>query len=243
MGTNTRISWTDHTFNIAWGCTKVSPGCSNCYAEVSSERGGFDVWGPTKDRRLFGQKHWNEPLKWDRLANKEGKKHLVFSSSMCDNFEDHPMIIGELNKFWKLTKATPHLEWQVLTKRADRIAQSLPADWGNGYPNVWLGVTVENNDYVSRTDYLRKIPCKVRFVSYEPALGPADNINLEGIDWVIYGGESGPDFRPDDSEWARTMRKLCRESGVAFFYKQTSAIQSGTNPYLDGEEIKEFPKY
>jgi hypothetical protein len=102
---------------------------------------------------------------------------------MCDNFEGHPTIDAERAKLWPLIRATPWLDWQLLTKRADRIADNLPPDWGKGWPNVWLGVSIENNDYVGRADHLRKIPAAVRFVSYEPALGPLDRLNLKGIDW------------------------------------------------------------
>lgn len=240
MAETTGISWTDHTFNIAWGCQKVSPGCQFCYADTLSNRFGLDVWGPDKPRRTFAEKHWNDPLRWNRKAT---KKELVFCSSMCDIFEDHPTVIEELKKLWPLIKATPNLEWQLLTKRSERIKESLPDDWGEGYPNAWLGVSVENKDYEYRADHLREVPCKLRFISYEPALGPLDNFNLKGIDWVIYGGESGDYFRQDDPQWARNMLELCRRDKVAFFYKQASSRLPGTNPQLDGIEYKEFPKY
>lgn len=241
MAETTGISWTNHTFNIAWGCSKVSPGCQFCYADVLSNRFGMDIWGLNKPRRTFGLKHWNDPLRWNKKAVKENKKSMAFCSSMCDIFEDHPTIIEELKKLWSLIKSTPNLEWQLLTKRSERILESLPPDWGEGYPNAWLGVSVENKDYEYRADHLRAAPCKIRFISYEPALGPLDNFNLKGISWVIYGGESGDSFRQDDPQWARNMLKLCRDNNVAFFYKQSSSRLSGTNPYLDGIEYKEFP--
>lgn len=244
MADVTGISWTDHTHNIAWGCTKVSPGCTFCYADGLSGRFGFDIWGPKKPRRKLSIQNWNKPKRWNKDAIKEGRKHLVFSSSMCDNFEDHPEIAEELEKLWPLIRETPNLEWQLLTKRADRIAECLPDDWGTeGYPNVWLGVSIENNDYVERADYLRDVPAKIKFISYEPALGPVDKLNLDGIDWLIYGGESGPNFRPADLNWAREIRDKCKENEVAFFFKQISALKSGTSPLLDGVEYKEFPFY
>lgn len=243
MADVTGITWTNSTFNICWGCEKVSPGCKFCYADTQSGRFGFDIWGATKPRRTLSIQNWNKPLKWNKQAIKDGKKHLVFSSSMCDNFEDHPTVAEELKKLWPLIKATPNLEWQLLTKRADRIATCLPDDWGNGYPNVWLGVSIENNDYCWRADELRKVPAKIRFISYEPALGPVGNLDLTGIDWLIFGGESGPNFRPVDLQWARDVKDKCDLSGTVFFFKQTSALSSGTDPFLDGIEYKNFPKY
>jgi len=241
MGVKTGIAWTHHTFNVVWGCTKVSPACANCYAETLSNRWGFDVWGPGKPRRTFSQKHWNEPLKWDRQAHKDNTRRRVFCSSMCDIFEDHPTVIQELQKLWPLIRATPNLDWQLLTKRSDRIAANLPSDWGNGYDNVWLGVTVENNDYVTRADDLRIIPAKIRFISYEPALGPLDKLDLTGLHWLIAGGESGPGFRQHDPQWTRDIRDRCHDEKVAFFYKQGSSLHSGEDDTLDGQTYKEFP--
>lgn len=242
MAEKTAIAWTDHTFNLAWGCVKISPGCAHCYADDLAARYGHDVWGPGKARRTFGAKHWAEPLAWQRKAAAEGVRRRVFCSSMCDNFEDHPTIAAELAKLWPLIRATPDLDWQLLTKRADRIAACLPADWGEGYPNVWLGVSIENADYTWRADRLRAVPAAVRFVSYEPALGPlAQALDLSGLDWVIYGGESGPSHRPEDKQWARDMRDACRGAGVAFFHKQSAARFTEQGVRLDGELIREYP--
>jgi protein gp37 len=241
MAEKTGISWTDHTFNVAWGCDKVSPGCKFCYADVASARFGFDVWGKHKPRRTLSEHYWNEPIRWNRKAEKAGEIHKVFSSSMCDIFEDHPTISQELQKLWVLIKKTPYLTWQLLTKRAERIAQCLPFDWGEGYSNVWLGVSVENSDYLYRIEHLRKIPCGIRFISYEPALGPLTEIDLTGIKWLIYGGESGSNFRKDDRQWAINIKEKCKECGVAFFYKQGSGLLPGTCDKLDNTEYKEFP--
>jgi protein gp37 len=239
----TIIAWTDHTFNIAWGCTKVSPGCKNCYADTLSARYGQSVWGPGNPRRVFGEKHWAEPLKWEREARKEGRRHRVFCSSMCDNFEDHPTITAERAKLWPLIRATPHLDWQLLTKRPERILNGLPADWGkDGYPNVWLGTSIENNDYVGRADSLACVPAAVHFVSYEPALGPLDRLDLDGIEWVIYGGESGPGWRPEDKQWARDMRRRCDEAGVAFFHKQSAGHRTEMGIELDGRIVRQYPE-
>jgi protein gp37 len=159
---------------------------------------------------------------------------------MCDVFEDHPTIDREREKLWPLIRQTPALDWLLLTKRADRIAACLPDDWCWGYPNAWLGVTVENADYTWRADLLREIPAAVRFVSYEPALGPLD-LDLTDIDWLIYGGESGPKHRQDNPAWARSMRDQCAAAGTAFFFKQSSALRPGQGIELDGEIVRAFP--
>lgn len=233
MAEKTGIAWTDHTFNIAWGCVRVSLGCKNCYAEMLSKRLGGDVWGPGKPRRLFGDKHWAEPLKWNRRAEKNGKRERVFTSSMCDIYEDHPEIKEARGQLWHLIGETPWLDWQLLTKRPEEAVQIM------GLPdNVWFGVSVESNEYAHRIDALRKIPAAVRFISYEPALGPLVDVNLEGIHWVIYGGESGKGFRPDNPRWASDMEWWCKENGVAFFYKQHAGPKSGMT---DGIVTREWP--
>ncbi len=238
MAETTGISWTDSSFNIAWGCVKVSPGCKSCYADALSERAGFNLWGPNTERRVFKQKHWDEPLKWNDAADERGIRHRVFSSSMCDIFEDHPTIKQELARLWPLIRMTPWLDWQLLTKRSERIADCLPPDWGKGYPNVWLGVSVENEDYAHRAEDLCAVPAVVRFISYEPALGPLERLNLDGISWVIYGGESGAAHRADDPQWAKRMAERCACAGVALFYKQASANRPGFVP----EEMKSMPR-
>lgn len=247
MGETTKIAWTDHTFNVAHGCFKVSPGCANCYAESFTERiSTTRIWGPSNstDRRVFGEKHWNEPLKWDRAAERDGRQHRVFSSSMADNFEQHTTMMAELAKLWDLIRQTPHLDWQLLTKRSDRIEHSLPPFWDEIKDHVWLGVSIENNDYVSRADALRKPKASqaaVRFVSYEPALGPLDRLDLTGLTWIIYGGESGQNYRPEDKQWARDMRGRCDDLGVAFFHKQSAAPRTEMGIELDGEIVRAFP--
>ncbi len=244
MSTHTSIAWTDHTFNPVWGCAKVSPGCKNCYADSLSHRYGFDLWGRDKDRRTFGDKHWAEPAAWQKSALAEGRPHRTFCGSMCDVFEDHHTVAREREKLWLLIRSTPDLHWQLLTKRSDRIARCLPADWCvQRYPNVWLGVSIENGDYVFRADDLREIPAAVRFISYEPALGPLDGLDLGGIDWLIFGGESGFDFRTPVGwqDWARSLRDRCAQSGTAFFFKQSPAQKPGTGITLDGATLQRFP--
>jgi protein gp37 len=193
MTAKTKIEWTDHTFNIAWGCIKVSPGCEHCYAETFSKRTGHGVWGPAKTtpRRTFGEKHWSEPLKWEREAANDPSGgafptlpgRLVFCSSMCDVFEDHPTIDAERERLWPLIRATPHLTWQILTKRPERIATHLPSDWGSGYPNVWLGTSVESQLYAGRARVLREIPARIRFLSVEPMLGP---VSVRDSLWPVH---------------------------------------------------------
>lgn len=242
MAEKTIIAWTDHTWNLAWGCTKISPGCTNCYADGIADRYGWDVWGPKKDRRTFGENHWKEPLKWNRQAQSEGRQHRVFCSSMCDNFEDHPSIVSQLPRLWDLIRRTPYLDWQLLTKRADRIEESLPEDWGIGWPNVWLGVSIENNDYVWRANCLQSVSAIVHFISYEPALGPVDRLSLDGIQWVIVGGESGPKFRRMDLAWARDIQQRCKEAGVAFFFKQSSHRFTERGIDALGAIYREYPQ-
>lgn len=243
MAQDTIIAWTDATFNIAWGCEKISDGCKHCYADTLSARYGHDVWGPGRPRRTFGPKRWAEPEKWDRQAAAEGRRHRVFCSSMTDWLLDDPTIDAERAKLWDLIRRTPNLDWQLLTKRSDRIADALPADWGpDGYPNVWLGVSVENRRHgLPRVDHLRSIPAVVRFLSCEPLLEDLGEFDLTGIDWVIVGGESGPGHRPMDHEWARSIRRLCDRMGTAFFFKQSSSHLTERGIELDGEIVREFP--
>jgi protein gp37 len=160
---------------------------------------------------------------------------------MCDVWEDHPTITEQRARLWPLIERTPFLDWQLLTKRPERIAKNLPPSWGEGWPNVWLGTSIESNAYTARADYLRTIPAVVRFVSYEPALGPLDELNLEGIDWLICGGESGPGYRAMPHDWPRQMRALCEAHGTAFFFKQSSAARTEMGITLDGETVRKYP--
>ncbi len=240
MARDSAIAWTHHTFNIAWGCTKISPGCKNCYADRDARRYGFKVFGQVP-RRTFGEKHWGMPLRWNRDAATRGVRERVFCSSMSDIGEDHPTIAAERGKLWPVIQATPSLNWLLLTKRAERLGELLPADWGSGYPNVWLGVSIENDSYTWRADYLRLLPAAVRFISYEPALGPVPSLSLAGINWVICGGESGPGYRVMSQDWARYVRDRCRSEGVPFFFKQHSGRFPETDILLDGEVIREYP--
>lgn len=247
MGEGTGISWCDDTFNPWWGCVKVSAGCRNCYAETLSKRwGGPQVWGRSTSRRLFGGKHWNDPVRWNRKAKRDGVRRRVFCGSMCDVFEDHPDLPGQRARLFSLIRGTPWLDWLVLTKRPENLERMLPEDWtapdGDAWPNVWLGVSVEDSSQEHRIDILRGVQAIVRFVSYEPALGPLTESSLGrgGIDFLIYGGESGPGHRPDDPEWARWAREACARYGAAFWFKQRSGRRPG-NGELDGATPRELP--
>lgn len=172
VGKDSPIEWCHHTFNVVWGCTRVSPGCANCYAADWARRFGTG-WGPQAERRRMSEAYWRQPLAWNRDAAKAGVRQRVFCSSMADLFEDHPTTRRELERLWPLIRATPHLEWLLLTKRDGRIQQSLPEDWDVAtYPNVWLGVSVENLLETRRIASLLRVAAAVRFVSAEPLLGP-----------------------------------------------------------------------
>ena len=237
----TIIAWCDHTFNPWMGCTKVSDGCRNCYAEaMTRNRMGLSLWGAGGKRQIT--KTWQNPLKWNLKAREVGKRHRVFCASLCDVFEDHATANEARPRLWDLVRSCTSLDWLILTKRPERIAACLPMDWGiSGWPHVWLGTSIENMRVAGRADQLRKIPAIVRFISYEPALGPLDDLDITGIDWVIYGGESGSKYRHEDKNWARTMRDKCRESGTAFFHKQSSGYRTETGIELDGEIVREYP--
>lgn len=191
MGDTTGIGWTDSTFNPWWGCTRISPGCDNCYAATFDHRLGQNYWDPKITPRMMSEQNWNRPLRWNREAQAAGVRHRVFSGSMCDVF-DNKAPEGQRGRLWALIRATPWLDWQLLTKRASLIERYLPADWGAGYPNVWLMVSVENKEHgLPRVDILRNIPARVRGLSVEPLLEDLGRIDLTGIHWVIVGGMVG----------------------------------------------------
>ena len=223
MGFDSSIEWTTHTFNPWWGCTKVSDGCKFCYAETLSNRYGHNVWGPGKARRLMSDAYWQQPAKWNAMAKAAGQRARVFCASMADVFEEEAPE-GQRERLWKVIRATPHLDWQLLTKRPHLIAGMLPEDWGAGWPNVWLGTSVEDSRVVHRFQQLINVPATVHFLSLEPLIGPLPNLPLSDIEWVIVGGESGPGARRMAPEWARDIRRQCRDAGVAFFFKQAGSV-------------------
>jgi protein gp37 len=233
MGDVTAIAWTNHTWNPWRGCTKVSPGCKNCYMFTQQRSYGSD---PTV---VIRTKTWGKPYEWQREAERRGRSELVFTCSWSDWFHKDADVWRD--EAWDVIRHTPNMIYQILTKRPERIKEHLPTGWKNGWRNVWLGVSIETNQYVGRADLLREIPARVRFISYEPALGPLDQLNLKGIHWVIFGGESGPGYRPMDYKWARDMRDRCKERKVAFFFKQSAAPRTEMGIRLDGKIVREYP--
>lgn len=258
MAERTAIGWTDHSFNPWWGCTRVSPGCQHCYAETFSRRVGHSsegskvaLWGKGAERRFFGDKHWADPLKWDRAAAATDRPARVFCASMADVFEDRADLEGERERLFDLIEATPHLMWLLLTKRPQNVLRLAPERWwmDPGEPsNVWIGTTVEDQQRADeRLPHLAAIPAAVRFLSCEPLLGPVDIGSpwLEAglVDWVICGGESGPGHRLMDLDHARVLRDQCRRWGVPFFFKQVGgATPTAGGDLLDGEQVKMFPR-
>lgn len=242
MGESTAIAWCDHTFNPWRGCQRVSEGCRHCYAETLMHRWGLDnLWGPKGERRRTTPANWRKPKQWNRAAVEAEQRRRVFCSSLADVFEDHPDANAARPDLWELIDKTRWLDWLLLTKRPENIARMLPSGWGDGWPNVWLGTSIEDMRVAHRVAALVSVPAAVHFISYEPALGPLDDLDLSGIEWVIYGGESGKDFRPDDRDWARAMRDRCQRAGIAFFYKQGAALHPGRDTLLDGEEHRAWP--
>jgi protein gp37 len=246
MGETTGIDWTDHTFNPWIGCSRVSPGCVNCYADDMSQRFGMgkgqSLWRRHGKRQVTSAGNWRNPQKWDTAAFLAGRQARVFCASMADVFEDRRDLDEPRARLWRLIEGMPHLDWQLLTKRIDRVAELVP--WGNSWPpNVWLGTSIENQTWADRRlPVLRTIPAAVRFVSAEPLLGPV-RLDLDGIGWVICGGESGHNARPMDPAWARQIRDDCLAAGVPFFFKQWGGITSKANgKVLDGREWCEFPE-
>jgi protein gp37 len=241
MAEETEIAWTDSTFNPWWGCTKVAPGCDNCYAEALHNRFGGGHWGPGTTPRMMSIQNWNKPRRWQREAEASGVRRKVFCGSMCD-WTDKNAPDGQRERLWQLIRETPNLDWQLLTKRAGNIEKCLPDDWGDGYQNVWLGVTVEDRAHgLKRMEMLKTIPAIVRFLSMEPLLESIGPIELDGIDWVIVGGESGPNARPLKSAWVNDIYNQCGEQMTPFFFKQWGGRKDKGGCLLNGIEIKQWP--
>lgn len=226
MAKFSQIEWTHHTFNPWWGCTKVSPACLHCYAELWAKRMGQRVWGPEAPRRFFTDKHWREPIAWSEEATAAQRRERVFCASMADVFERRPELDAPRARLWKLITETPALDWLLLTKRPHNIGDMVP--WKKDWPhNVWLGTTVENQTWAEkRLPHLLQHPAAVRFLSCEPLLGTIDlspwleKRGLHPIDWLIAGGESGPKARPMHPDWAAGLLHQCQKQGIAFHFKQ-----------------------
>lgn len=237
MASNSKIEWTTHTFNPWRGCTKVSAGCANCYAETMSKRNPkvLGIWGDNGTRVVASESMWRWPVKWNQAAEKAGERHRVFCASLADVAEDRSDV--ELAR-WRLKKIiceTPHLDWLLLSKRPENYLRLF---WGpEGWPsNVWVGTSVEDQQTADeRIPHLLRVPAAVRFLSCEPLLGAinltphleeithSDETSIETmtlVDWVIVGGESGPGARPCDIAWIRSIIGQCKAAGVPCFVKQ-----------------------
>ncbi len=242
MAQDSKIEWTDATFNPWWGCTKVSDGCKFCYAQSIANRFGHEIWGAGATRRTFGENHWREPLRWNRRAGESGKRLRVFCASMADVF-DPEAPDEERKRLWQLVGETPHLDWQILTKRPQLIAENLPHDWGEGYANVWLGTSVEDERVMNRIQALTDVPAIVHFLSLEPLIGPLPNVSLDCIEWAIVGGESGPGARPMNAQWVEEIRLQCEAQNVPFFFKQWGGVRKKqTGRELNGRFYDEMPR-
>lgn len=239
------ISWCDHTFNPWLDCVQVSAGCRHCYAEtlVTGRMGRPELWGPaaTTPRQRTSLANWQQPERWQRRVQATGGRPRAFCASLADVFEPHPQLVPLRQALWDLIRRCPDLDWQLLTKRPAHILSLLLPDWSEGWPHVWLGVSIEDRRVAHRAELLKAVPARVRFVSYEPALGPLDDLPLDGLHWVIYGGESGPRHRLDDVQWVRTMRVQCQAAGVAFWFKQRAHRFPGRGVTLDGALVQEWP--
>lgn len=227
---NTGIEWTDRTWNPTTGCDKVSPGCTHCYAEALTKRfhtnfpNGFDL--TLHRERLQEPKRWRKPSR-------------IFVNSMSDLFHEE-VPFSFLQEVFEVIRETPWHVYQILTKRHERLREL--ADKLDWHDNIWMGVSVENQKYVDRIDFLRKVPAKVRFLSCEPLLGALD-IDLKGIHWVIVGGESGQKHRPMQAEWVESIQQQCEEAEVAFFFKQWGGrTPKAAGRLLDGKIWDEMPE-
>lgn len=215
MAKKTKIEWTEATSNPWHGCLKVSPGCKNCYMYRDKKR-----FGQIPNSILKSKTTFYDPQKWM-------SPRIIFTCSWSDWF------IKEADNWrdeaWDVIRNTPQHTYQILTKRPERIIKNLPDDWGDGWKNVWLGVSIENQKFVSRMEILRNVPAVVRFISAEPLIGSIKFASLKSVNWVITGGESGPNARPMNRDWVRSIRDQCRISRVPFFHKQ-----NGGSLIIDG---------
>jgi protein gp37 len=297
----TSIAWCHATFNPWEGCSRVSEGCKNCYAEARAKRVGTVQWGPSGTRRVASESYWKQPLKWDREAKAAGERRRVFCASLADVFEDRPELVEPRARLFGIIDVTPNLNWLLLTKRPRNVRPLAYRAWckpvsghvsqneGDGrkwkFPsNVWLGVSVENQLAADeRIPVLMKIPAAVRFLSCEPLLGPVDvslwlpapchycavlvegfkkadcpychgggrmlaydgaGRQTRGIDWLIAGGESGPNARPCHLSWVRSLVGQCRDAVVPCFTKQLGVAPLGMSRLRDrkGGDMEEWPE-
>lgn len=235
MAQGSGIEWTESTWNPVTGCNKISPGCKHCYAERMAAR--LHAMGQANYRNGFAltlQPQMLEiPLRWR-------KPQTIFVNSMSDLFHDD-VPLDYIERVFDVMRRAHWHRFQVLTKRANRLAELSPRlTWS---PNIWMGVSVESDKYCARIDALRATAAAVKFLSLEPLLGPLHRLDLRGIDWVIVGGESGPDARPMDPAWALDLRDQCRRAHVPFFFKQWGGTNKKlTGRVLDGRTWDEMPR-
>ena len=234
MAKKTSIEWTEMAWNPVTGCTKVSTGCKHCYAEAMAKR--LEAMGSPRYVNGFRVTLHDDlielPLKWK-------KSRTVFVNSMSDLFHEDVPLDFIKRVFETMSKANWH-QFQVLTKRPERLAQVCDQlDWT---PNIWMGVSVENQRYAYRSTLLSQIPAAIRFLSVEPLVGRVEDLPLEGIHWVIVGGESGPKARPLDPSWVQEVYDQCRRADVPFFFKQWGGVQKKkAGRILEGRTWDEMP--
>ncbi len=231
MSIGSKIEWTQATWNPTTGCTKVSSGCLHCYAETLFKRFQSE-WGPFSRIQLHRER-LNIPIRRQMPT-------VFFVNSMSDLFHER-IPDAFICEVFDVMNACPQHIFQVLTKRPERLAKiTRKIKWTS---NIWLGVTIENEEYIYRADYLRRVPVTVKFVSFEPLLGSVSSANLDSIDWIIVGGESGRKPRPIEREWVVELRHIARQAGIPFFFKQwggTNKKKAGAT--LDGRQYREMPK-
>ncbi len=231
---NSKIEWTESTWNPVTGCTKISSGCQNCYAERMAKR--LKAMGQANYKNGFALTCHPHALE---IPLKSKKPQVIFVNSMSDLFHKDVSDSYIFDVFDIMMRA-PHHQFQILTKRAERLAElASELQWAE---NIWMGVTVEARDYKYRIDLLRYIPACIKFLSLEPLLDDIEVIDLTNIDWVIAGGESGPNCRPIEAEWVRNVRNQCIDSQVPFFFKQWGGVNKKKNGnLLDGRTWQETP--
>lgn len=240
MAVGSQIEWTEATWNPSTGCTKISSGCANCYAERLSKR--LQLMNLEKYNKGFQYvEHHDDiniPLKWI-------KPKRIFVNSMSDLFHENASDDFIRKCFLVMIKANQHT-YQVLTKRPEKMKKFsylFTKEFNCGIPpHIWMGVSVENQNYDWRIEELRRVECSTRFISFEPLLGPIENVELKGIDWAIIGGESGYGYRPVKDEWVRSLIKQCKKQNVSVFFKQWGGIRpkSGGRE-IDGRIYDEYP--
>ena len=244
---HTDIEWTESTWNPLAGCTMASPGCTNCYAMRMASR--LEAMGMTKyrgtTRKSGGRAVWSGQVNMDDSALRAPlgwrRPRLVFVNSMSDLFQES-VPASFVAKVWHTMEVASWHTYQILTKRPDRMLKVLSDRQFEVLPNVWLGTSVENKDYAHRIATLRSVAAAVRFVSFEPLIGPVGEVDLRGIGWAIVGGESGPGSRPMERAWVEEIRSACQGAGVAFFFKQWGGRnKKKTGRTLDGRTWDEMP--